>query len=177
MRTFLLLLAAAGSAVFAQSSSTRELDVSGAVPWTDTAIDLKAGDALRLSPTGTLHFAGAKENGPEGLARGWLDLVRILPVNEAGRGALVGRVGASDAARPFLIGPRAAIKAPVDGRLFLGINAAANDQPEGSFHVTIERAARTASAAATVTNAPLPKLTQEMLDRIPTRIPDSQGNP
>jgi hypothetical protein len=63
--------------------------------------------------------------------------VRILPVNEAGRGALVGRVGSSDAARPFLIGPRASIKAPVDGRLFLGINAAANDQPEGSFHVII----------------------------------------
>jgi len=26
-----------------------------------------------------------------------------------------------------LIGPRASIKAPVDGRLFLGINGAAND--------------------------------------------------
>jgi hypothetical protein len=153
------------------------LDVSGEASWTDTGIDLKAGDALKLSATGTLHFTGAKANGPDGLARGWLDLVRILPVNEAGRGALVGRVGSSDAARPFLIGPRASIKAPVDGRLFLGINAAANDQPEGSFHVIIERTARTTSAAATVMNGPLPKLTQEMLDRIPTRISDSHGTP
>ena len=94
MRTFLLLLLAAGaSPVFAQSSSTRELDVSGAAPWTDTGIDLKAGDSLKLSATGTLHFAGTKENGPDGLARGWIDLLRILPVNDAGRGALVGRVG------------------------------------------------------------------------------------
>lgn len=177
VRTLLLLLLVAGApAVSAQSSSPRELDVSGEASWTDTGIDLKAGDALKLSATGTLHFTGAKANGPDGLARGWLDLVRILPVNEAGRGALVGRVGSSDAARPFLIGPRASIKAPVDGRLFLGINAAANDQPEGSFHVIIERTARTTSAAATVMNGPLPKLTQEMLDRIPTRISDSQGN-
>ena len=170
------MLAATALQVSAQSPSPKELDVSGASPWTDTGIDLKAGDSVKLSATGTLRFAGAKDNGPEGLARGWLDLVRVLPVNEAGRGALVGRVGSSDAARPFLIGPRANIKAPVDGRLFLGINAAANNQPEGSFHVSIERVARTASAAVTVTNAPLPKLTQEILDRIPTRISDSQGN-
>ncbi len=141
----------------------------------DTGIDLKAGDTARISATGTVHFAGAKENGPDGLARGWLDLVRILPLNEAGRGALIGRIGASDAARPFLIGPRAQIKAPIEGRLFLGLNAGANDQPEGSFHVTIEPTARPASAAA-ASNAPLPKLTQETLDKIPTRISDSLGN-
>ncbi len=177
MRTLpLLLLAASVLQVSAQSASSKELDIPGASLWTDTGIDLKAGDTVKLSATGTLHFSGAKENGPEGLARGWLDLVRVLPVNEAGRGALVGRVGSNDAVRPFLVGPRANIKAPVDGRLFLGVNAAANDQPEGSFHVTIERVVRTASAAVAVTNAPLPKLTQEMLDRIPTRISDSQGN-
>jgi hypothetical protein len=148
VRTLLLLLLAASALrVSAQSSSPRELDISGEAPWTDTGVGLKAGDTLKLSATGTLRFAGARENGPEGLARGWLDLLRILPVNEAGRGALVGRVSSSDAARPFLIGPRAAMKAPADGRLFLGINEAANDQPEGSFHVTIERVARTASVA------------------------------
>ena len=153
----------------------QELDISGSPAWTDAGIDLKAGDTIRISATGTVHFAGAKENGPDGLARGWLDLVRILPVNEAGRGALVGRIGSSDAARPFLVGPHAQIKVPIDGRLFLGLNASSNDQPEGSFHVTLERTARAASAAA-VSNAPLPKLTQEMLDKIPTRINDSLGN-
>jgi hypothetical protein len=173
-RLSLLSILAAALAAFAQSQSPRELDISGATPWTDTGIDLHRGDTLRISATGTLHFAGAKENGAGGLARGWLDLVRILPVNEAGRGALVGRIGSSDAARPFLIGPRAEIKAPIDGRLFLGINATSNDQPEGSFHVTFERVARPPSAAAAGT--PLPKLTQEMLDKIPTRISDSLGN-
>jgi dienelactone hydrolase len=153
----------------------QELDISGAHAWTDTGIDLKAGDTVHISATGSVHFDGAKENGPDGLARGWLDLVRILPLNDAGRGALLGKIGSSDAARPFLIGPRAQIKAPIDGRLFLGLNESSNDQPEGGFHVTIERTARPASAAA-ASNAPLPKLTQEMLDKIPTRISDSLGN-
>src|SRR5712692_3958984 len=118
---FALLLLA--SSAFAQSttSAPKELDIPGDSQWTDTGIDLKPGDTLKIAATGTLHFSAAKENGPEGLARGWMDLLRILPFNGAGRGALVGRIGANDAARPFLIGPRAGMKAPVDGRLFLGV--------------------------------------------------------
>ena len=176
MRRFFLLLLVASSFLSVAAQKPQEFDISGSPAWTDTGIDLKAGDTVHISATGTVQFAGAKQSGPDGLARGWLDLVRVLPVNEAGRGALVGRIGASDAARPFLIGPHAQIRAPVDGRLFLGLNAASNDQPEGSFHVTIDRVARPASTVAAVSNAPLPKLTQEMLDRIPTRISDSLGN-
>jgi hypothetical protein len=175
MRAFLLVLLGVFIPLTVTAQKPQELDISGAQAWTDTGIDLKAGDTLHISATGRVHFAGANENGPDGLARGWLDLVRILPLNEAGRGALLGRIGSSDAARPFLIGPRAQIKAPIDGRLFLGLNESSNDQPEGTFHVSIERTARPASAAA-ASNAPLPKLTQEMLDKIPTRISDSLGN-
>ncbi len=176
MRSLLaLLLAACAAVASAQSEKPKELDISGASPWTDTGIDLQHGDSLRITATGTLHFAGAKENGPEGLARGWMDLIRILPANEAGRGALIGRFGSNEAARPFLIGPRTEMKAPIDGRLFLGINEASSDQPDGSFHVTIVRTKTTTSTAA-VRNAPLPRLTQEMLDRIPTRVNDAEGN-
>jgi hypothetical protein len=60
--------------------------------------------------------------------------------------------------------------------LFLGLNQPSTDQAEGSFHVKIERVARAASAAAVVSQAPLPKLPQETLDKIPTRISDSQGD-
>jgi hypothetical protein len=175
MRAFILVLLLAAAPLTVPAQKPQELDISGAQAWTDTGIDLKAGDTVHISATGSVHFDGANQNGPDGLARGWLDLVRILPLNEAGRGALLGRIGSSDAARAFLIGPRAQIKAPIDGRLFLGLNKSSNDQPEGSFHVTLERTARPTSAAAAA-NAPLPKLTQEMLDKIPTRISDSLGN-
>jgi len=176
MRTFLPILLVASALLTAAAPKPQEFDISGSPAWTDTGIDLKAGDLVRISATGTVQFAGSKENGPDGLARGWMDLVRVLPVNDAGRGALVGRIGSSNAARAFLIGPHAQIKAPIDGRLFLGLNESSNDQPQGSFHVTIDRMDRPASAAAVVSNAPLPKVTQEMLDRIPTRISDSLGN-
>jgi len=175
MRAFILVLLGVSMPLSVTAQKPQELNISGAQAWTDTGIDLKAGDTLHISATGSVHFDGARENGPDGLARGWLDLVRILPLNDAGRGALLGKIGSSDAARPFLVGPRAQIKAPIDGRLFLGLNESSNDQPQGSFHVTIERTARPASAAVS-SNAPLPKLTQEMLDKIPTRISDSLGN-
>ena len=130
---------------------------------------------MRITATGTVHFPGAKENGPEGLARGWTDLIRILPVNDAGRGALIGRFGSNDAARGFLIGPRTETRALIDGRLFLGINETSLDHPDGSFHVTITHTkANTAAVAAR--NIPLPKLALEQLDRIPTRVNDAEGN-
>ena len=87
-----------------------------------------------------------QSNGPEGLPRGWADLARALQVNEAGRGALVGRIGTSEAARAFLIGPQLTSKSPVAGDLFIGINQTSGDSATGSFHVTIKRTAAAANA-------------------------------
>src|SRR4051812_22357170 len=90
---------------FARADDKKEIDISAAQVWTDSGIDLKAGDTITVAATGTLQFSGAKPCGPEGLPRGWMDLVTQLPLNEAGRGALLGRISDSPAARPFLIGP------------------------------------------------------------------------
>ena len=80
----------------------REVEVRPERVWTDTGMDVQAGDLIRISATGTLQYSGAAPCGPEGLARGWKDLLRQLPVNDSGRGALVGRIGDGDAIRPFL---------------------------------------------------------------------------
>lgn len=153
----------------------KELDVNGSQVWTDSGIDLKAGDTITITATGTLQFAG-KPSGPEGLPRGWMDLVTQLPLNEAGKGALLGRVSDSPAARPFLVGPRTQRTVPVAGRLYLGINEMpALGTGEGSYHVTIQRRAAAQKLAA-VSNVPLPKFTQQMLDRIPARVNDAEGN-
>jgi hypothetical protein len=161
------------SIVYAEDK--KELDVNASQVWTDSGIDLKAGDTITVTATGTLQFAG-KPSGPEGLPRGWMDLVTQLPLNEAGKGALLGRVGDNPAARPFLIGPRTQHTAPVAGRLYLGINEMpALGTGEGSYHVTIQRRAASQKLAA-VSNIPLPKFTQQMLDKIPARVNDAQGN-
>ena len=167
------LLFAAAMALSAQTS--KQLDISGANIWTDTGVDLKPGDTVKITATGQLQYMGAKPCGPEGLSRGWADLIRQLPVNEAGRGTLVGRISDNPAARAFLVGPKAERRAPVAGRLFLGVNQGANDQPSGTYHVTVEVTAGTVTS--TPANVKVPQMTQALLDGVPVRVEDAQGNP
>jgi hypothetical protein len=167
---------AALSQVPISGAQSADLQVQGDRQWTDSGIDLKAGETLRIEAKGTLQYANAPANGPEGLKRGWMDVVRILPLNDAGRGALIGRIGEDSAARPFLIGPRRESRGAVPGRLFLGINQQEGEKAEGSFAVHIER---TTSAAAPVEQAAIermPHLTQAMLDQVPARVVDAEGN-
>ena len=172
MRAF-LLWAIAVSVTFA--AEKKELDIKADQLWTDTGIDLKPGDDVTITATGTLQFDGAKTSGPDGMQRGWMDLIMQFPVTNSGRGALIGRFGDNPAARAFLVGAHTERNVPVASRLFLGINEMANMPGTGSFHVTIERKAAPPSKinAAAI---PLPKFTQEMLDSIPLRVNDAQGN-
>src|SRR5579872_7505731 len=68
-----------------------KIDVPGANQWTDTGIDLVPGTRVEIIATGTLQYD--KPASPDGLTRGWKDLLHVLPVNSAGRGALIGRIG------------------------------------------------------------------------------------
>ena len=82
---------------------SKEFTLEGGKIWTDTGITLEPGQRIVVTATGTLRYTDAKaDNGPEGLARNFKDLLRILPLNEAGRGALIGRIGDADVTQPFL---------------------------------------------------------------------------
>ena len=170
------VLVSAIAATLASGADRKEVDVNANQVWTDTGIDLKAGEAVTITATGTVTYSGVQSTGPEGLKRGWMDLLMQFPVNEAGRGALVGRFGDSPAARPFLIGARTERTAPVAGRLFLGVNEMANALGTGSFHVVIEYTPVPASKVQAAP-VPLPAFTQQMLDSIPARVNDAAGNP
>lgn len=179
MKTIYIIWCLAAAAAAGQT-----FDVSGEKQWTDTGIELKPGETVRLTATGKIRFATAKEdNGPEGLKRGWMDMIRQVPVPDAGRGALVARVGERDAARPFAVGTQREYRAPLGGRLFLGINTTAMEKAEGAFSVVVERIAAPASAAnnaaglATADMKPVEKLTQAQLDSIPRRVQGDDGTP
>src|ERR1700736_6219252 len=73
--------------------TSKELDVPGNQPWTDTGVDLQPGQTVTITATGKLQYMDHSAPGPQGAARGWRDLVRSMPVNSAGRGALIGRWG------------------------------------------------------------------------------------
>jgi LssY C-terminus len=157
-------------------AQTKEVDLKPADGWVDSGIDLNAGDSIKVTATGELQYSNAKQsNGPEGLPRGWADLVRNLQFNDGGRGALIGRIGNNDAARAFLIGADLTSKAPIAGHLYIAINQTSGDQATGSYHVTIKRTA--AAAGAIKTDVNVPPFTQKMIDDIPRRVVDAEGNP
>ncbi len=156
-------------------AQSKEIDLKPADEWVDSGIDLQAGDTVKITATGELQFSNAKQsNGPEGLPRGWTDLVRNLQFNDAGRGALIGRIGSSEAARAFLIGAELSSQAPIAGHLFVAINQQSGDLATGSYHVTIKR---TAAANVVKTTVSVPPFTQSMIDEIPRRVSDPNDTP
>src|SRR5271157_4263533 len=84
----------------AATGKSYTIEVAGTKEWVDTNIYLRGGAKLRVTasgqityPTddsyaGKMHTAGAF--GPDGLSRGFADLLHQYPVTDAGHGALVG---------------------------------------------------------------------------------------
>ena len=166
----LLMMAAA-----APAQERWEVTIDGRERWKDTGITVEAGDLIRFEASGKLKFPEARaENGPEGLPRGWRDLIAALPLNDHGRGALIGRVGESDAARPFLIGEKRESRMIIGGKLFLGTNQNRGSSAQGSYRVVIERLSRAAGELQTYTG-PLPALRPEDWKQIPYRVVDPDG--
>jgi len=127
---------------------SQEIQITGEQSWTATGIDVKPGEHIVVIAKGTLRYADAKEdNGPDGITRGFKDLLRILPFNSAGRGALIGRVGDAEIAQPFLLGAHRDVVAPVAGPLAIGINQASDDTGDGTYTVRIDIMAPDSDAA------------------------------
>ena len=159
---------------------SQEVQITGDQEWVDTGIDVQPGEHVVVTATGKLRYGDAKEdNGPDGLARGFRDLLRVLPFNEAGRGALIGRIGDKDAAQPFLVGARREVVAPVAGRLALGINQANDETPTGTYVVQVEVCAPENGKAHVVAKqlSSMPGIDNDLFAKIPRRVSDKQGNP
>lgn len=141
--------------------------------WLDTGIDLKPGDTVKIAATGTVTYAEGGAAGPAGTKKTWKDLLKTFPVNTAGRGAFIGRVGDGPMARPFFIGNAVERVSPVAGRLFLGVNHPKGERPDGAFLAKVERIPGRELPPVDVST--LPRLTQEQLDSIPARVVDDAG--
>jgi hypothetical protein len=173
------------------SANSYEIDIPATKQWVDTNIDLRAGEKIRLTSTEAITYPAAKSSksqdgqtvSPDGLPRGWRDLIHQYAVPNGGHGALIGRLGSTDGAQPFLVGATREYQAPIAERLFLGINQSLNDASSatGSFHVKIEVTDPGLSTDAAVVGgpaeAPIPSITTAILGEVPRRVSDPQGNP
>ena len=180
------------AATKAVSNKSHEIDVAGSKEWVDTNIDLRGGAKLRFTATGKItyppdeSYKGKSRTlgtfGPDGLARGWADLIHQYAVTDAGHGALIGRIGSDAYAQAFLVGASKEYDVPAPGRLFLGINESMSDAStaEGSFHVKIEILDEGLADATKVGGPPetrVPGITPDLLSKIPRRISDPNGKP
>jgi LssY C-terminus len=167
------------------STSTKQLlaksfTLEGSKVWADTGITLDPGQRVVFTADGKLQYSDAKvENGPDGLTRNFKDLIRILPYNDAGRGAVIGRIGDADIAQPFLVGASKEILAPVSGKLSIGINQASVDTGEGSYTVKITVYAADSTVVREIARQvpSLPGIDNWLFAKIPRRIGDKEGNP
>jgi hypothetical protein len=188
------VIAVSGQLATAQTSpasvTAYQIDLDAAEQWVDTKIALRAGEKLRLTATGTITYPADKKHpdgrtfGPDGLPRGFGDLIHGYAVSNAGHGSLIARLGDDDVAQPFVVGASTDYEAPVAGRLFLGINQSLSDaeSAKGNFQVKIEVLNPGLSTAAAMAmggppESPVPSINAALLRKIPRRVSDPQGKP
>lgn len=120
----------------------RTISVPGESRGVDAGIDLRSGDQLMITATGSVT-AGRRAGvvSPDGgrqSAAGAFG-VTTYPVPTAGVGALIGYILQSDGQRSqyFLIGSQSTLTVPADGRLYLLVNDDNYSDNSGSFSVRI----------------------------------------
>jgi hypothetical protein len=117
------------------------VNVPGTSRDTDSGIELRSGEQVTITATGTV-IAGRRigEVGPQGgRATGFGSIIGTRPVPTAGPGALIGYIRAANGqvSQPFLIGGQLTFSAQTDGRLILAINDDDYSDNGGSFAVRI----------------------------------------
>jgi hypothetical protein len=163
-------------------SNRLDITVAGGKDWVDTGMEVQAGDKLHITAKGTVTMGNNSGITADGAARGWTDTLRALTVPSAGRGALVGRIGDSNAATPFFIGADGTVNAPIAGKLYLTINADSMQTPSGQYEVHVDRTPTSVAAAtgatASQSNYDFKPLFAELDAKLPYRVTDqaSGGN-
>lgn len=116
----------------------RMITVSATARWTDSGIDVVAGDVVSFSVAGTVSLGDDRSLGAEGD----LDAVARAPrrpLSDRPAGALIGRIGTSPDDTFFIGAERLPFRVRTSGRLFLGVNDDTLGDDDGAFQVAVTR--------------------------------------
>lgn len=129
----------AGGAQGVNASTGQSFVVDAQQRWTDTGIDLRAGDTVVFTANGTVRMSDDQGDtaSPTGSIRGRQAADSPVPAESAG--GLIARVGN---ASPIFVGARRTYRAPVAGRLYLSVNDDHLPDNSGQFRVNIAVNAR-----------------------------------
>jgi len=110
----------------------RAMVVESTVDWTDTGIDVRAGQTIFVEASGQVRWGRDRRDGPGGERNSPFNAGRPMPNRPAA--ALIGRIGRD----VFFIGDdRGPIQIRGGGRLELGVNDDYLPDNSGSFRVTV----------------------------------------
>lgn len=143
--------------------------------WLDTGAVLAAGEQAIFTASGSITLSDGRVVDPDGVERGWKDLLRQFPLNDAKTGALVGRVSDVEASVPFLIGKKNTVTIPTSGRLFLRVNVSSDLTATGSYKISVKFAQtpQVADSRAVEVSA---LVSPETFADVPRRVSDQAGN-
>jgi hypothetical protein len=111
----------------------RNIVVSPTEPWTDTGIDLRAGQEIYFETSGQVTWAPNKRVDANGTRNSKADTPRPLPGRNSG--ALLGRIGDRDT---FFIGLDVGpFRIRTNGRLYLGVNDDNLEDNTGGYRVVV----------------------------------------
>ncbi len=171
-------LAVPTAASLASRKGSYTVAVPGDGTWTDAGFSVAPGDRLSITATGSVTLSDGRTSGPEGVAKGWKDLLRTFPAESANAGALIGRIGSDAAAAvPFAVSASLNQDVAASGELFLAANTGTALTGDGTYKVTIKLSK---ASAATTQAAPVnleTLLPVNLMASIPRRVTDQQGNP
>lgn len=107
--------------------------------WTDTGIDVRAGEMIMFDAEGTVRLSDDANDAadPGGSYTG--RRATNAPLRRAAAGGLIARIGAESIT---FIGDRRSLRAPASGRLYLGVNDDHLPDNSGEFRVTVDVRAR-----------------------------------
>jgi hypothetical protein len=109
-------------------------------PWTDTGIDVEPNMTFEITAEGTIDIGNRASSDPDGNRNANLR-TSSYPMNDAGVGALIGKIRYRDGrdSNYVFIGARSAPTSEPNeyGRLFLGVNDDFFRDNKGSYRVTI----------------------------------------
>jgi LssY C-terminus len=164
------------------TKNSYSIKVDASKEWVDTQIDVRGGAKLKFTATGNITYSGKNTRtfGPEGLTRGYADLIHQYAVPNGAHGELIGRLGSGGTAEAFEIGTGTTYVAPVAERLFVGINQSMRDASTatGTFEVKIDVLEQgTITTVGGPVEAAIPELSAKVVDSIPRRVSDQQHNP
>jgi hypothetical protein len=112
----------------------KSVSVDAASRWTDTGVDVRAGQRLRFHATGEVRWGPGRKDGPAGEGGSHSNDARPMP-NRAGA-ALIGRVGQGQDVF-FIGGEEGEIRVRNTGRLYLGVNDDYLQDNSGAFRVVV----------------------------------------